>query len=241
MRDGTTIRFWHEPAAPPCQPFPIGSAGRPAISGDGRYAAFSSCATDLPERGRPSRRHLPDQPAHRRDQPRPHGTATPTATCRACRAPAGTSGSAPTPATSRPVTPLACRTRFRRHEDRHGHPGLPGTRRLGRGQLERHDGHHHQRGRPDAGLHVVRPQPHPGRRLRQAGGLRLATVTRSANRDRCDDASAPRPGTTGRSRRSPESGRHTQHLCGGSTIRPSRGRSHQPCPCAPCRTRHATR
>jgi Tol biopolymer transport system component len=45
---GKTIRFWHEPDAPPCQPFPEGSAGRPVISGDGRYVAFSSCATKLP-------------------------------------------------------------------------------------------------------------------------------------------------------------------------------------------------
>jgi Tol biopolymer transport system component len=43
-----TVRFWHEPDAPPCQPNPIGSAGRPAISADGRFAAFASCATDLP-------------------------------------------------------------------------------------------------------------------------------------------------------------------------------------------------
>jgi Tol biopolymer transport system component len=45
---GKTIRFWHEPDAPPCQPFPEGSAGRPVISGDGRYVAFSSCAVELP-------------------------------------------------------------------------------------------------------------------------------------------------------------------------------------------------
>ncbi len=45
---GRTIRFWQEPDSPPCQPFPSGSAGRPAISGDGRFAAFASCATDLP-------------------------------------------------------------------------------------------------------------------------------------------------------------------------------------------------
>jgi Tol biopolymer transport system component len=44
---GTTIRFWHEPDAPPCQPFPAGSAGRPVISGDGRYVAFSTCATKI--------------------------------------------------------------------------------------------------------------------------------------------------------------------------------------------------
>jgi Tol biopolymer transport system component len=47
--EGRTIRFWHEPSEPPCQPNPIGSAGRPAISADGRYAAFSSCALDLPK------------------------------------------------------------------------------------------------------------------------------------------------------------------------------------------------
>jgi len=45
---GTTVRFWHEPDSPPCSPFPAGSAGRPAISGDGRFVAFASCATDLP-------------------------------------------------------------------------------------------------------------------------------------------------------------------------------------------------
>jgi Tol biopolymer transport system component len=45
---GTTLRFWHEPDAPPCQPFPEGSAGRPVISGDGRYVAFSTCATKIP-------------------------------------------------------------------------------------------------------------------------------------------------------------------------------------------------
>jgi hypothetical protein len=45
---GTTVRFWHEPDAPPCQGFPIGSAGRPVISGNGRFVAFSSCAEALP-------------------------------------------------------------------------------------------------------------------------------------------------------------------------------------------------
>jgi len=45
---GTTTRFWHEPDSPPCQPFPAGSAGRPVISGNGQYVAFSSCATRLP-------------------------------------------------------------------------------------------------------------------------------------------------------------------------------------------------
>ena len=45
---GKTTRFWHEPDSPPCQPFPAGSAGRPVISGNGRYAAFSTCATKAP-------------------------------------------------------------------------------------------------------------------------------------------------------------------------------------------------
>ncbi len=45
---GRTTRFWHEPDSPPCQAFPAGSAGRPVISGNGRYVAFSSCATKLP-------------------------------------------------------------------------------------------------------------------------------------------------------------------------------------------------
>lgn len=43
-----TTRFWQEPDSPPCQPWPSGSAGRPAISGNGKFAAFASCATDLP-------------------------------------------------------------------------------------------------------------------------------------------------------------------------------------------------
>lgn len=45
---GTTQRFWHEPDSPPCQPVPAGSAGRPVISGNGTYVAFSSCAVKLP-------------------------------------------------------------------------------------------------------------------------------------------------------------------------------------------------
>jgi len=45
---GQTTRFWHEPDSPPCQPFPAGSAGRPTISGNGKYVAFSTCATQIP-------------------------------------------------------------------------------------------------------------------------------------------------------------------------------------------------
>jgi Tol biopolymer transport system component len=45
---GTTQRLWHEPDSPPCQPFPAGSAGRPVISGNGEYVAFSTCATKIP-------------------------------------------------------------------------------------------------------------------------------------------------------------------------------------------------
>ena len=48
VRTGETIRFHQEADSPPCQPFPSGSAGRPVISGNGRFAAFASCATDLP-------------------------------------------------------------------------------------------------------------------------------------------------------------------------------------------------
>ena len=48
LRERTTLRFWQEPDSPPCQDLPMGSAGRPVLSGDGRFAAFSSCATDLP-------------------------------------------------------------------------------------------------------------------------------------------------------------------------------------------------
>jgi Tol biopolymer transport system component len=49
MASGETIRFWHESAGgAPCSGFPAGTAGRPVISGDGRFAAFSSCGVDLP-------------------------------------------------------------------------------------------------------------------------------------------------------------------------------------------------
>lgn len=48
MRAKETVRFWQEPGSAPCQPFPIGSAGRPVVSGNGKYVAFSSCAEDLP-------------------------------------------------------------------------------------------------------------------------------------------------------------------------------------------------
>lgn len=41
LRAGVTKRFWHE-ANHPDQPFPMGSLGRPQISGDGRYVAFST-------------------------------------------------------------------------------------------------------------------------------------------------------------------------------------------------------
>ena len=48
MRARRTTRFHHEPTSAPCQPFEdMASAGRPVISGDGRYVAFSTCAADL--------------------------------------------------------------------------------------------------------------------------------------------------------------------------------------------------
>jgi Tol biopolymer transport system component len=65
LATGTTVRFWHEPDVPPCQPFPEGSAGRPVISGDGRYVAFSTCATKIPgadgEHGQVYRMKLTDR------------------------------------------------------------------------------------------------------------------------------------------------------------------------------------
>lgn len=48
MVAGETIRFHHEAAQAPCNPMPAGSAGRPVVSGNGRFVAFSSCAEDLP-------------------------------------------------------------------------------------------------------------------------------------------------------------------------------------------------
>jgi Tol biopolymer transport system component len=48
MKTGETTRFHHEPSPAPCQPIPAGSAGRPVISGNGKFAAFSSCAAALP-------------------------------------------------------------------------------------------------------------------------------------------------------------------------------------------------
>jgi hypothetical protein len=48
MAAGRTTLFHSEPPSAPCQPFPAGSSGRPVISGNGRYVAFSSCAASLP-------------------------------------------------------------------------------------------------------------------------------------------------------------------------------------------------
>ena len=48
LATGKTTRFWHEPDFAPCSGFPAGSAGRPAISGDGRYVAFSTCSKTMP-------------------------------------------------------------------------------------------------------------------------------------------------------------------------------------------------
>jgi Tol biopolymer transport system component len=42
-----TTRFWHEPDSAPCTGFPTGSAGRPVISGNGKYVAFSTCSTKI--------------------------------------------------------------------------------------------------------------------------------------------------------------------------------------------------
>jgi len=41
---GTTRRVWHE-GDDPAQPFPAGSVGRPVISGDGRFMAFTTMST----------------------------------------------------------------------------------------------------------------------------------------------------------------------------------------------------
>ncbi|MGZ5418118.1 MAG: hypothetical protein ACXWDI_13135 [Nocardioides sp.] len=50
---GKTRRIWHEDNDPG-QPFPMGSLGRPVISGDGRFAAFSTMSTSIKkgEKGR---------------------------------------------------------------------------------------------------------------------------------------------------------------------------------------------
>jgi Tol biopolymer transport system component len=59
LTTGTTTVAHAEPPSAPCQPAPIGSSGRPTISGDGRYVAFSSCAASLPKPTyRPSRERL---------------------------------------------------------------------------------------------------------------------------------------------------------------------------------------
>jgi Tol biopolymer transport system component len=42
-----TTRFWHEPDSAPCTGLPAGSAGRPVISGNGKYVAFSTCSTKI--------------------------------------------------------------------------------------------------------------------------------------------------------------------------------------------------
>jgi Tol biopolymer transport system component len=48
LATGKTLRFWHEPESAPCTGGVTGSAGRPVISGNGRYVAFSTCATKIP-------------------------------------------------------------------------------------------------------------------------------------------------------------------------------------------------
>jgi len=45
---GKTTRFWHEPDSAPCTGLPAGSAGRPVISGNGKFVAFSTCSTKIP-------------------------------------------------------------------------------------------------------------------------------------------------------------------------------------------------
>jgi Tol biopolymer transport system component len=61
----TTTRFWHEPDSAPCTGFPAGSAGRPVISGSGRFVAFSTCSTKIPgadgESGQVYRMRLSDR------------------------------------------------------------------------------------------------------------------------------------------------------------------------------------
>jgi Tol biopolymer transport system component len=47
LREQETRRFHREPTTAPCNDAHAGSAGRPAISGNGRYAAFSTCAVEL--------------------------------------------------------------------------------------------------------------------------------------------------------------------------------------------------
>ncbi|MFC6287246.1 TolB family protein [Nocardioides sp. GCM10027113] len=49
MAAGKTVRVHHEEGPPQCFPQqPTPSAGRPVVSGDGRFVAFSSCAEELP-------------------------------------------------------------------------------------------------------------------------------------------------------------------------------------------------
>jgi Tol biopolymer transport system component len=48
LATGRTTRFWHEPDSAPCTGLPAGSAGRPVISGNGKYVAFSTCSTKIP-------------------------------------------------------------------------------------------------------------------------------------------------------------------------------------------------
>lgn len=47
MKRAETVRFWAEPTGAPCQDFEAGSAGRPVVSGNGEFVAFSTCAADF--------------------------------------------------------------------------------------------------------------------------------------------------------------------------------------------------
>ena len=133
-----THRFWHEPDSPPCQPHPMGSAGRPVISGNGLFVAFASCATALPDEngawtdvyrlelvlrqdhpGAPGQQGRPLLPA----EPLPHRPL------RRLRL------GGRRPGTRRRRGPA--RRLRRRPADRRGRPGLPGPGRNRRRQLQR--------------------------------------------------------------------------------------------------------
>ena len=103
-----TRLVWHEDNDP-AQPFPAGSVGRPVLSANAVFAAFTTMSTEIVKG---EKRHFSD--VFRSTSPparsggswwRPTvGSVTTTASSRACPRPAATSASRPSRTTSCPVT-----------------------------------------------------------------------------------------------------------------------------------------
>ena len=177
---GTTTRFWHEPDAPPCQPFPEGSAGRPVISGNGRYVAFSTCATKIPgadgQHGQVYRMKLSDRSITLVSKTG-HGSADadsylPSLSRNGRYVGFGSDATDLAPDTG--TDPDAFVADLRTGVITRASQASDGTES---NNWSASTAAVHQRRRPHAGLRVVRDQPGRRRRLRLGRGLRLARLS----------------------------------------------------------------